>query len=270
MDAIVALGVTAVVFIALFAVIVLVQRSSKQQQATGRPSLAIRLLALLVGAVGVSAIVLWRISLLHPIALGAIVLLGYGLFGWFGTVERNKADAPPLDPQTIGQVEAPKLSLWQHIKWPVIGCGGLLGLVLVGCAAWMFIVAFDRGEVAVTAEYPHSVRVGEEFDIVVNLTSKSDKNVSVQDINIGRAVSSNMESILAGAEVIAADAPLNPLSSLTGGKSFTWGRELKPGETHVVKFRFKASKAGEYHTDIWVYLSGSTTQVSDIVITITE
>jgi hypothetical protein len=75
----------------LFGFIYLLDRKSKVQSQTGRPSRLIRASALvlgmvgLTGAIGVAAWIGLRWWVL-PLSLISLILVAYGLFGWFATV----------------------------------------------------------------------------------------------------------------------------------------------------------------------------------------
>jgi hypothetical protein len=68
---------------AMFGFIYLLDRKSKTQDQTGKPSRLIRISAIVLGLVGIGA-VFW-IELPWFVIPLSIVLLGYGVFGLFGT-----------------------------------------------------------------------------------------------------------------------------------------------------------------------------------------
>ena len=260
------LGALAVAGVGL---IILFSRASNQQQATGQPSSLIRIAALVLGlAAGGSMLFTGSFSL--EVAIASVVLLGYGIFGFFATAKRKPAPQPAGQPPTIGNPDAPEATFWRRIKIPLIGCGGLLALAVVAVLAYVLWVWQDRGELAVTAQYPQSVRVGDEFDVVLNLISKTDKKVSVQDIAMDSASGSHKEWILSGAQVVSTspNMELDPAAASMHG--FLYYRDVNPGQMHVVTLHFKAVKAGEYHTDFFVLLPNATAAASDIAITIHE
>jgi protein-S-isoprenylcysteine O-methyltransferase Ste14 len=79
------LTVFAVVFGALFGFVYLIDRRSKSQQRTGKPSRLIRVSAIVVGLIGIAFgfWVGWPLSLAWWLIPAIIILLGYGFFGLF-------------------------------------------------------------------------------------------------------------------------------------------------------------------------------------------
>ncbi len=269
--------VTVAIVVAGIGLIWLIQRSSQQQQKTGRPSYLIRVLALVLGVVVAGSMLLMGYFSLQ-LGIAAVVLLGYGLFGLFSTVKRQPAAGAPSQaqahipvqyPQVIGSLDAPKKTFWQRFRIPIIGCGGLLVLIVVGYEAYTLWIWQDRGELNVTAEYPHSVAVGDEFDVVLRLSAPAQKTVLAQHIVFDAAYGSDKESILTGAQILSTEPlmDLDPAAASLHG--YLYNREVKPGETHVIKLHMKALKAGEYHTDFFVLLPRSTAAAYDAAISVT-
>ncbi len=129
------LVIVAVLAAAATGLIILFSRASNRQQAIGQPSLPIRVAALILGLTAAGGMLLTKYFSLQ-IAVAAAVLLGYGLFGFFATVKRRPAPQPAQQPPTIGSLEVPKKKLWQWVKIPLIGCGGLIAVLVAACLVY--------------------------------------------------------------------------------------------------------------------------------------
>ncbi len=268
------LSVTGFGLFILFMIITGLQDSGEKQ--SGRPYLLGRLIGLLLGVAGFYLFLVGgTLDLgLLPI-LGAVGLLGYDAYKLFLAIKHRLAastaqPASPASKQVIGLIDPPRKTFWQRFKIPLIGCGGLLVLLVVAFFIYVAVSWRDSGKLLVEVSAPQSVRVGEKFDVVVRMTSKTDKGLWVEDILLDAAVGSEKAWILSGADVIATEPPLNLDPAAVSMRGFLYNRQLDPGGTHVVTLHCVATKAGEYHTDFFVFLPDSTAQASDIVITITE
>ena len=76
----------AVVMVALFGFVYLIDRKSKSQQRTGKPSRLIRISAIVIGLLGIAFgfWLGWGTSVSCWLIPAIIILLGYGFFGLFG------------------------------------------------------------------------------------------------------------------------------------------------------------------------------------------
>jgi hypothetical protein len=259
------------VFGLLFGFIYVIERSSKAQTRTGKPSHLIRISALVIGLVGIGSEFWTRWQMPVFVLPLSLILMGYAVFGWFGTFKpsqtynlENKIEAPD------SVISAPGKKPTKNKKI-LIGCGSFLMLLIV-VITFVFVYLYqDIGELSVRAKYPDTVHVGDGFEMTLYLENISENDISVQDIDLAPAIDiNNAEYILSGANVLKTDPAMKDLDiQFTGMHAFTYGRVVKPGETHSVSFQFQAIKPGEYHSDIVVYLSDATTQLSDLGITIT-
>jgi hypothetical protein len=78
----------------MFAFIYVLDQRSKAQTRTGKPSRLIRLSALSMGIVGLGAFFWPDLQLPWFVLLGSLFLLGYGVFGWFATVQSRPPETP--------------------------------------------------------------------------------------------------------------------------------------------------------------------------------
>jgi hypothetical protein len=103
--------VIALGFGGLFGFIVLLERRRKVQEQSGKPSLLIRISAIVVGLAGIGALLWLEVGLPWYVLPLSLVLLAYGFFGWFVAVKprqdkvrqetieaSDNANPPPTDP----------------------------------------------------------------------------------------------------------------------------------------------------------------------------
>ena len=83
-----------VVMGALFGFVYLIDRSSKSQQRTGKPSRLIRISAIVIGLLGIAFgfWLGWGTSVSCWLIPAIIILLGYGFFGLFGKGKPSPSD----------------------------------------------------------------------------------------------------------------------------------------------------------------------------------
>ncbi len=77
--------------VALFFAVYLIERSSKSQEQTGRRSHFVRIVGILV-MIGVAAGIWFGGNIQCLVILGIFILLGYGIFRYFGNVRSRPLD----------------------------------------------------------------------------------------------------------------------------------------------------------------------------------
>jgi len=167
---------------------------------------------------------------------------------------------------TLAQPPAARLRTRQNIavRWIIVAAFLLMICVGVG----FNIYTLREGTLAAWAEYPETVRVGDSFELRLYLENQGLTDISVQDIDLSPAAEDE-DSILIGATVKGTEPDMNSYEIDQQQHAYTYGRVVSPGETQTVTFYFQAVKAGEFHTDAYVFLSTATSFVWDIGITIT-
>jgi hypothetical protein len=259
-----------VVIGAMFGFIYVIDRSSKAQQRDGKPSRLIRISAIVIGLVGIGADfwLEWRLPwFVIPLA---IILLGYGVLGLFGTVRPRPTDGPQEKmgaPDNVGPVSTKGLA--QNTKI-IVGCGIVVAVLMCAGAIYFVYTLRDSEVLGIEAKYPETVQAGDSFKLTLVLKNNGDVDIEVQDIDLSPALSGNYDSILAGATVIRTEPAIksDEFPSLKMW-AYHYNRVVKPGETHTVIFYLQAVKVGEFHTDVDVYLSDARSTASDIRISIT-
>jgi hypothetical protein len=137
-------------------------------------------------------------------------------------------------------------------------------LMCAGAGYFLYTLR-DSAVLDVAVHHPETVRVGERFELTVDITNTGETDIKVQAIDLGAAAWIKNDSILTGATVVRTRPDMNNLGIPgTGGRSFTYGCVIMPGETNAVTFYFKAVEAGEFHTNIYIDTGDTYTAVWDI------
>jgi hypothetical protein len=149
----------------------------------------------------------------------------------------------------VNRKDKSKRKLW---LW---GCGGGLFLfcVLVGVVVfYLYSQATEafplRGEVIL----PATVRIDENFDLVVVLTNPTTNPIFINHIVLHR---SSGPSLLDGATVTGVEPVMNSEILVTSRNDvqYSYFRETKPGETQTVIFHMQARNPGTYYENVGVY-----------------
>ncbi len=237
----------------------IVERGRRSEQPAGRPSIPARIAALALG-LGAAALLFSGYARDMYVSIAMFLLLGYGAGGLIGALRPRSADQPE------GREQAPG-SLKRWLAWP----GAALALIAVIALVSYFVITLQqRQALSVEAAYPQTVRVGDQFDIILTLASQSDQPVSIRSLDLSPAVDSNNEWILAGATLTAVDPQMSQSDVVRGLLALVYARTLQPGETQVVTLHLSAFDAGQYDTDVAVYLPNATVTAQDISIEIVK
>ena len=116
-----------------------------------------------------------------------------------------------------------------------------------------FVAHFGGEPEGLSLQYdlPYSVRLCDEFDLVLSLTNSSDEPLHVSHIDLDELFS---DSILDGAIVISTDPPIARNYSVPGTKSFNYDSVIPPGQTAILTFHLSAQTPGEFGGSIGVYV----------------
>jgi hypothetical protein len=153
-----------------------------------------------------------------------------------------------------------------------IGCG-IAAIVLMCIAAalmcagagYFLYTLRDSAVLDVAVHHPETVRVGDSFELTVDITNTGETDIKVQSIDLGAAAWKKNDSILTGATVIRTEPDMDNLEiSVMRFQSFAYDRVIKPGETNAVTFYFRAVEAGDFHTNIYIDTGDTYTAVWDI------
>src|SRR5512142_872163 len=161
----------------------LVERGRKNDRPAPRPSLAVRLVALALGLVAALLLFLGYGRDMY-VSIAMFLLLGYGVSG---LVARRRP---------AGQEQPPA-----RVKRSTIWAAAAIAVVVVALAAYLVITLQQHQPLTIAAVYPQTVVLGEQFDIVLTLASRSDQPVAVRSLDLSPALDSNNEWILSGARL---------------------------------------------------------------------
>lgn len=119
--------------------------------------------------------------------------------------------------------------------------------------------------IAVDIDVPLQVKQGEEFTITMTVTNTAPETQKLVDIDIG-------EKYMEGIALVSTDpVPLEvfhtPLVNMT---TYSFNRDIGPGQQAVVTFHAKALKAGDYSTNIDFCINSSTTFLTKNIRTLVE
>jgi hypothetical protein len=153
-----------------------------------------------------------------------------------------------------------------------IGCG--IAVIVLMCiaaalmcagAGYFLYTLRDSQVLDVAVHHPETARVGDSFELTLDLTNTGETDIKVQSIDLGAAAWEKNDSILTGATVIRTVPDMDNLDiSVMRLRSFTYDRVIKPGETNAVTFYFQAVEEGEFHTDVFIDTGDTYTAVWDI------
>ncbi len=236
----------------------IVERGRRNDQPAGRPSIPLRLGALLLGLIAAALLFLGYARDMY-VSIAMFLLLGYGAWGLLAALRPRAGKEPAGKEQASGR---PKRSL----IWP----GALLVLIAIALAAFFVITLQSNKPLSVDAAYPQTVVLGDSFDILLTLTSQSDQPLAIRSLDLSPSVDSSNEWILAGAKLTGVDPQMGQTDVVRGLYALVYQRQLQPGETQTVTLHFTATDVGQYDTDVAVYLPNATVTARDIQITIVK
>ncbi len=131
----------------------------------------------------------------------------------------------------------------------LLGCAAAL-LVVIGVVAviigLLVYVSQDVEGVAVSVQAPLDVRVGETFDLAVQVTNqRSGKVLKLSDIDVA-------DEYLAGFTVLATEPAYKSSMHvpIDNSQRFTFATPISAGETQVFVFSLRAEKSGIFRGDI--------------------
>jgi hypothetical protein len=130
----------------------------------------------------------------------------------------------------------------------VWGCGSALVLMaLIAIAGVLFVshVMKDTPGVSVHVVAPTEVFVDDTFDLEVMVVNDRKKSLKVDDIDLD-------DEYLAGFLVVSTE-PKHKTTvhvPIDNSQSFTFNRELQPGQTNRFVFKLRAIKAGVFRGDV--------------------
>jgi hypothetical protein len=148
----------------------------------------------------------------------------------------------------------------------ILIAGGFFIMILL-CAGYFSFTSDISEELRIGVRYPGVVEVGDQFKLTLSLTNTGEEALTVESIQLWPAVSSDEDSILAGAQVISTEPEMGAID-VPGFKfrSYSYLQNIGPGEAQQVVFNFQAVKSGEFHTDVDVYLTDSWTSAPGLVL----
>jgi hypothetical protein len=125
-----------------------------------------------------------------------------------------------------------------------LGIGGAVGGT-VGYAAGFAKAAVDRTEnsalpespVTVTVTAPASVKVGEEFDLIVTASNPGQSLEVLGDLDVDL-------SYLALFDVVSTQPPMSSEDQMDSWRTFDTGQSVQPGQTTTLTIRLRAKQAG--------------------------
>lgn len=132
----------------------------------------------------------------------------------------------------------------------LIGCGVSLVLFIVlifaGAIGYFVWIIEDPEGIAVSAETPSHVSVGEIFDLTVSVDNKREsKDFKLSDIDIS-------EEYLNGFSIVSIDPPPKssmhiPIFNMT---SFTFDSHIPAGEKRIFIFKLRGEIPGVFRNDL--------------------
>jgi hypothetical protein len=131
----------------------------------------------------------------------------------------------------------------------VIGCSlaSFLAVVLLAVVVgWLIWIVQDVEGVAVSVDVPLDVKVGESFEMLVQVTNQRPaKDLTLSDIDIA-------DEYIESFAVISTDPPSKSVTHipLDNSMSHTFDLTIPPGETQVFTFHLRAEKPGFYRGDV--------------------
>ncbi len=236
----------------------IVERGRKSDRPVGRPSIPLRLGALLLGLIA-AALLFLGYARDSYVSIAMFLLLGYGAWGLIAALRPRGGNEP------AGQEQAPR-RVKRSLLWP----GALLLILVVALAAFLVISLQGNKLLTVDAAYPQTVVLGDQFDIVLTLTSQSDQPLPIRSLDLSPSVDTNNEWILAGAKLTGVDPQMGQTDVVRGLYALVYQRQLQPGETQTVTLHLTATDVGQYDTDVAVYLPNATVTARDIQITVVK
>ncbi len=237
----------------------IVERGRTPDRPAGRPSIPVRIAALLLG-LGAAALLFLGYARDMYVSIAMFLLLGYGVTGLIAALKARSARVPAGQEQARGSA-----------KRPLLWVSAALALVVVVALASYFVITLQQRQLlTVEAAYPQTVSVGDQFDIVLTLVSQSDRPLSIRSLDLSPALDSSNEWILAGATLTGVTPPVAQSDAVRGLHALLYERLLQPGETQVVTLHMAAFDAGQYDTDVAVYLPQATITARDIAIEIVK
>ncbi len=231
----------------------IVERGRRSERPAAPPSVPLRLGALALGLAAAALLLLGYARDMY-VSIAMFLLIGYGISGLIGAGRRPAAQEQPA---------APRGRSW---LWP----GVVLAIIVIAVAAYYVITLQGNQPLTIQAAYPQTVSLGDQFDIVLSLTSQSSQPVSIRSLDLSPALDSSNEWILAGAKLTGVDPQVPQSDAVRGLYALVYTRELQPGETQVVTLHLTATDTGQYDTDVAAYLPNATVTARDISITIVK
>ena len=150
---------------------------------------------------------------------------------------------PSPAPPAYGAAAArrgPSRTLWTLL----LGCGGLLALVAVAFAVWVWWIASREfpEKMRVEVEAPLSVAAGEPFDIVARLSNEDDEAHTLVDLDVA-------VSYLAGIAVVGTEPPFSdamrvPIADV---QSYSFDLAVPVGKVVEVRFHAVAAHPGDHN-----------------------
>ena len=130
----------------------------------------------------------------------------------------------------------------------VWGCGSalvLLALIAIAVGLLLNHVMKDAQGVSVHVAVPTEVYVDDTFDLEVTVVNDRKKNLKVDDIDLD-------DEYLAGFLVVSTEPKHKSTAHvpIDNSQSFTFNRELRPGQTNRFVFKLRAIKAGVFRGDV--------------------
>ena len=131
----------------------------------------------------------------------------------------------------------------------VIGCGGVIvvfGIVLIALVAWIWHVAQDPPDVAISVESPTTVSVGQEFTLsVVIENQREERAFQLTDIDIADEY---LKSFLVIGENPHAESSTHiPIDNT---RSFSFNQAVPPREVMRFDFTLRPTAPGLYRGDV--------------------
>ena len=130
------------------------------------------------------------------------------------------------------------------------GCGAIsfIALVIAGLfVGFLFHIAQDVEGVTVSIDAPLDVKIGETFNMTVNVTNERDKkDLALSDIDIS-------DDYMAGFIVASTEPTSKSNEHISDSLSYTFDTEIPAGESVSFVFVLRAEQEGVFRGDVSVY-----------------
>jgi len=121
--------------------------------------------------------------------------------------------------------------------------GGLIG-------SWFVHVAKDPEGLWITTEVEDSVRLGDQFDLIVKATNRlPDRDIALGDLDIP-------DTYLKGFSIVSVspDPKSSAIDTCNECRTTRFGVSLRPGATAEFRFTLRAHRAGRHRGEITQYV----------------